>query len=905
MVTSSEVSSTAPRLHIAVLGPLRAWRDGAAIELGPVRQLAFLAALVLRAGRVVGQQELLEDVWGSEPPGTGGQVIPGYVYRLRKCLQIAGEEQSESPISRVRLGYRFSGDGVVVDSIRLDELAREATATANSGDLAAAVTTYSSALGMFEGEPLTGLPGPFAMAERRRLAERKLALQQAKAEGQLRLGQYDQAIGELSALTATNPHSEPLAALLMRSLHGSGRRADALAVYSRTRRRLIEDLGVEPGDELRRVQQAVFRENIGPPVVPPRPTPGDSSPTQNHPRRQIRNDLPAGTKELIGRDRELVELMAPVDAAAVSVHAVDGGAGAGKTVLAVHAARQIRDLFADGCLFVDLRGHVEGREPLGPERALRRLLRAVGANDSRIPDDIDELAASWRAATDSLRLLLVLDDASSAEQVRPLLPAGAGSRVLVTSRRRLVGLEADRRISVGPLEPAPAEELLTRLVGENRAYGEPDAVRELARLCDWLPLALRVAGARLQNRPTWTFEYLVSRLADDERRLGELTAADRSVEAAFQLSYDQLSATEQLAFRVLGRCPTVVLDRLLLAAMLDWPQHEAERVLESLVDASLVQQPSAGRYRLHDLVGAYARRLTEKTAAAAIAAVQTGALRLYLTIARYTSDPGPSGYLTGPEIGDNPCAGWKEAVDWLDAAGSELTDVVAHAVAIGQVDYACWIAEALVDYLIRQDRYHECRTVLETVLPFADDIADPRMASSLRICLGIAFGLQGHYGQASEWFLQALEIGQRSGDPREHARALGALGAVAAAMGRLSEAEALLNEALELAGPLNDDWLIGTGLGYVGYIYHKRGQYAEALECFAESLARAEKVGTPRPIIKVLCAIAGLRLDLGECAEASELLRHAVQLAEAAGDRPLLTFSLARLGAAEQGLGHL
>ena len=214
----------------------------------------------------------------------------------------------------------------------------------------------------------------------------------------------------------------------------------------------------------------------------------------------------------------------------------------------------------------------------------------------------------WRAATASLRLLLVLDDAFSAEQTRPLLPAGVRSKVLVTSRRRLVGLDVKHRVSLGGLELKAAAGLLSRIVGESRACRERHAVRELALLCGRLPLALRIAGTRLQNRPMWTFGYLVARLADGERRLGKLAAGDRGVEAAFRLSYDQLPAAERLAFLALGQCRLVKHDRLAVAAMLDCSPRDAERALEGLVDASLLQQPAAGWYRMHDLVALYRAR---------------------------------------------------------------------------------------------------------------------------------------------------------------------------------------------------------------------------------------------------------------------------------------------------------
>lgn len=616
--------------RFSVLGPVRAWQGAAAIDLGPVRQQALLVALMLRPDQTVGRQELLDGVWGAEPPGTGVKVIPVYVHRLRERLRSA--DASACMISRERSGYRFVSGAAEVDAARLETIAAAAHTARDAGDLSAAADTLARALALYQGEPLTGLPGPFAAGERLRLAERRIALVQEKLECQLRLRRYAEAVAELSALTAMHPHRESLAALRMRALYGNGRQTDALAVYKEVRTRLVEDLAVEPGEELRRVHQAVLQADdtylLGAPAS------RAPEPVQVTVPRRVRNELPSDVGELLGRTRDLARLIAPYPSPtatdvrpnpdpglpadgwpgavtdAVPVAAVNGVAGVGKTALVVHAARALRGRYPDGCLFVDLHGHSERRDPLPPAQALRRLLRAVGADEES--DDLDELAASWRAATASVRLLLVLDDAAGAEQVRPLLPAGPGSTVLVTSRRRLAGLDVARRVCLEPLALADAEDLLTRMVGPARAARERDSVRELARLCGRLPLALRIAAARLQNRPMWTFAHLTARLTDDPHPLSELTAEDRSVEAAFRLSYARLPAPAQRAFRALGQSPAPEVDRLTLAAMLNWTQRDAENAMESLVDASLLHQPTADRYRLHDLVATYARHLARK-----------------------------------------------------------------------------------------------------------------------------------------------------------------------------------------------------------------------------------------------------------------------------------------------------
>ncbi|MBL1083632.1 tetratricopeptide repeat protein [Streptomyces actinomycinicus] len=921
MPSKGELPTGGSRLRFAVLGPLQAWRGDVQLDLGPVRQQALLTALLLRPGTTVSRQQLLDGVWGPEPPGTGAKVIPVYVHQLRRRLGPEKGEPSGSLIVTDRGGYRFDPRNVSTDVARLREIVAEAHAARDSGDLAGAVSAWSAALELFHGDPLTAIPGPFAEAERLRLSEHRLTLVQDKAECQLRLGRHAEVVGELFALSETHPHNESLAALLMRALYAGNRQADALSVFAKVRRRLVQEQGAEPGGELRRVHEAVLRADetflVGAPPRTRRST--DERPAAAHLLRrvgrvghvgrvgQVGHELPVDVSGFTGRNHELDVLLAPTDEQAVTVRAVDGMAGVGKTALVVRAARAMRDRFPDGCLFVDLHGHRQEREAAVPQRVLRRLLRAVGditEGDDDSAEDLDGLAASWRAATADLRLILVVDDACAAQQVRPLLPAGPGSLVLLTSRQRLTALDADRRVSLAPLDMDEAVALLTRAVGGTDSARERAAVRELARLCDRLPLALRVVGARMQSRPLWALERMAIRLADDEHRLGELSVEDRSVEAAFRVSYDQLPDAERQAFRVLGLSPTVEFDRLTLAAMLDLTPSDAERVLESLVEASLVQHGVTGRYRLHDLVAVYARRVAAAYPAE-VAAARTRVFRLYVVAARCASDWGPFAFPTGPRAGTAPFADWEEAAAWLDAVGGELVDVVAHAAAVGHVNDAGWLAEGLCDYLTRHGRYHECRAAIEIVLPLTEQVTDQRMVSELRTCMGIAYGLQGQYEQARRWLGDALRISRRTGDVIEQARALGSLGIFANAAGEPAEAAALLARSADLAQGAEDDWLAVMYLANVGAIHHQVGQHDKAQECYAASVGLAERIGRPRILSKTLFRMGALQLDRGHYAEAADTLSRAAGLAERVGDIPLFAAVLGRLATAEEHLGNL
>ncbi|MFD8105787.1 AfsR/SARP family transcriptional regulator [Streptomyces microflavus] len=939
-------AGTGGQVRIDLLGPVSARRGAVPLALGPVRRQAVLAALILRAPAFVTYRQLLDDVWGAETPGTGHRVLSSYVYSLRKALDTAGAGAARSVIRGGRGGYRLVPEGVSTDLGDLAEQVGRIHRAKAAGDLDTALVGSGRALELFRGEPLPGLPGPLAGTERERLARQRRTVLQDRAECLVLLGRHPEALDALMAAPLAQPHDEPLAGLRMRALYGSGRQAEALDLYRETRRRLLDELGMEPGEELRRVHQAVLRgddhlllgrragpsaagspggsggpggagssDGSGGPARPAAPGRSDGSGPAGrahpHPRaraRARRNDLPGDTACLVGREEELALLTAPVSPEGVSVVAVDGTAGVGKTALVVRAARAIGDAYPDGCLFVDLHTHGAAHESVGPERALRRLLRAVRGSGDEIPDDLDDVAdlvAAWRAATSELRLLLVVDDARSAAQVRPLLPAGPGSRVLVAGRQRLLGLDADLRLTVEPLDTGDAVGLLRELIGESRADREPEEAAELARRCGGLPLALRIASARLQNRPSWTLAFLAGRMSDDVRGLGELRAGDRSVEAAFRMSYDQLSPELRRGFRALGLAPTARFDVLTLAAMLGAPRKEAEELLEDLVDASLLQQPHPGRYRLHDLVRAHARRLATEAPEEA-AGYRTAVLDLYAAAGRIAGDWGPDGFPTGSgTTGPAPFPGWREASAWLKAAGGELVDVVAYAAAAGRFDHACWIAEALVDPLVHQGRYPECRAVLELALPCADLAADRRMPSALRNCMGMVDIYQGRFPQARTWFTEALRLGRGQDDLREQARAVAGMGAAEWILGDVEEALAHLGEAVQLAPRLGDDWLSGIALCNLGAIHSQQGRHEQALEHYAAAVAIAEKNGRPRAIGNALCFAADAHLALGRHAEATHLLRRAVELAREAEDLPLHAASLSRLATAEHVQGSL
>ncbi|MFD3477188.1 BTAD domain-containing putative transcriptional regulator [Streptomyces sp. NPDC058695] len=894
------------RLRIEVLGPLRAWRGETPLDLGPAKRQAVLAALLLRHGAVVSHERLLDGVWGADPPATGHKVLASHVNPLRRALDAAGTRPAESVILSGKGWYRCAVDCIRLDVADLAERGDEALRTKASGDLPSAADQLSAALALFRGEPLANLPGPFAQAERQRLLERRRTLRLARLECLVLLGRFADALDDLACLPESDRYDESLMALRMRALYSCERQAEALNAYEDLRVRLRDELGVDPGEELSRIHDAVLRQDnvflLGPAAGPA------TAPDRSRLRPAV-NQLPGDTGQLVGREDELALLTVSCAPDSVSVMAVDGPAGVGKTALVVRAAQHIRDRYPDGCLFVDLHAHSTARQKLSPQRVLRRLLRSIGADDREVPNDLDELMTHWRTATSSLRLLLVLDDALGTRQVRPLLPAGPGSSVIVASRQRLPALDADRRVTLDTLGANDATRLIRHIVGPERTDQEPEATGELVRMCDGLPLALRIAGTRLQTRPAWTLAYLVERMTGDAHRLGELSAGDRSVEAAFRLSYEQLSPTQQQGFRTLGLAPTVEFDLRTPAAMLGWSPQDAELVLESLVDTSLLQQPRPGRYRMHDLVRVHARRLAE-TAAAETGAARRASLRLYLDAGRIASAWGPDAFPNGPQPAGAPFTQWREATLWLDSAGAELVDVVGHAAAFGEADYACWIAEALTGHFLSRRRFHECQTALEIALTQADRATDRRMDLSLRNALGLTLMHRARFPEALTCLDQALALSREREDAREEARALVGLGAMAGlgtagpSTERGRQGASWLASGLALAQQCDDHWLAAMASFALGLVHHAQGHHEEALACFRTAFVPSMIVGHPRAINRALTSTLDLYLYLDRPGTRT-LLRQVAGLIQETGDVPLHTLTLTRLGTAEHSAGNL
>jgi DNA-binding SARP family transcriptional activator len=588
-------------MDFEVLGPLRVRQGEVPVPLSAPMLRMVLGVLLTRANTPVPVDILVDALWAGQRDPRAAKKLQLHVHRLRGVL---GDP------ARIRFehgGYTLRVHPGELDTERFESLLAEGLAQgANAGQPARAVQLLRRALWLWRGDPFGDITDlPLLRAEADRLTERRLAGLAQLYDAELACGHASAIIPELVELAARYPMREGLQGLLMTALYQTGRQAEALEVYHRTRGALVEQLGLEPGSELQRLERAILTgdptlEVPTAPLITPHVTPAQ---------------LPADITDFTARTSQLAaiqHLATAADCSAPVLVAITGQAGVGKTTLAVHAAHRLRAHYPDGQLFVDLRG--TQAHPLAPAHVLARLLRSLGVDRTAIPEDTEERAAVYRSRLADRRLLILLDNAACEAQLRPLLPGTPGCAVLATSRTQLAGLNGARMVDLDTFTPDQALELLARVAGPRRVAAQPAAARQIVQLCGLLPLSVRVAAARLGAREHWPLSRLEAELTDEQHRLDTLRLGDLDVRASLALSYQSLDALTRRAFRLLGLLETRDFDPWVAAALLDVSQARAEELVDTLVDRHLLEMtgPDASgrsRYRFHDLLRIYAREV--------------------------------------------------------------------------------------------------------------------------------------------------------------------------------------------------------------------------------------------------------------------------------------------------------
>ncbi|MEW2070274.1 BTAD domain-containing putative transcriptional regulator [Streptomyces sp. NPDC007346] len=780
----------ADSLRFTVLGPVRAWRGAEALPPGSPQQRALLAALLLREGRTATAGELIDAFWGEDPPSQALATIRTYASRLRKIL---GQDTlvSESGGYAIRIGRG------ALDLTLAQDLAAEAEKARAGGNRNQARTLINKALGLWDGEALASVPGPYAENQRTRLEEWHLQLTEARLDLDLEVGSHAEAVSELTALTAAHPLRERLRELLMVALYRSGRQAEALAVYADTRRLLAKELGVDPRPELAQLQQRILRadEELARPADEPAAVPAPLKPAQ----------LPATVPDFTGRDsfvRDLGAQLASAEGTVMAVSALAGIGGVGKTTLAVHVAHQARPHFPGGQLYVDLQG--AGARAAEPETVLGSFLRALGMADSAIPDTLDERAALFRSTLDGRRVLVLLDNAHDAAQIRPLLPGTPGCAALVTSRVRMVDLAGAHLVDLDVMSPDEALQLFTRIVGAERVGAEREAALDVVAACGFLPLAIRIAASRLAARRTWTVSVLAAKLADERRRLDELQAGDLAVKATFELGYGQLEPAQARAFRLLGLADGPDISLAAAAALLNLEPHTAEDLLEALVDTSLLESAAPGRYRYHDLVRLYARACAERDEQPPVEREMalSRLLDFYLATAagvyalerpgdRLVDHLAPTDH-PGLTFGDRHAA-----LDWLYTEAGPLLACVRQVARPATLGRAVDLLYAALDLGESGANAKQYEAAAVTVRKAARECGDPRTESRAVMSLANAHQLAGRFDHAEREAEEAMRLAEAAHDLLVISWAANARGIIALYHNRHQDGEAFLNQAID------------------------------------------------------------------------------------------------------------
>jgi DNA-binding SARP family transcriptional activator/tetratricopeptide (TPR) repeat protein len=895
-------------MWFAILGPLLVHDGETSVDVAKGRQRALLAALIMHTGGAVSADALVEVAWDGSPPPGADVTLRSHVLRLRRAL---GPRAGARLVTR-HPGYLLQARDDEVDLLRFRGLCRNGGTALREKAWERADRLLGEALSLWRGPPLADILSEQLLREEGPgLEELRLQAEEWRTDAGLHLGRHDELIPGLRYLVAQHPLRERFHGQLMLALYRCGRQAEALAAYQRARGILVGELGTEPGPELQKLHQNIL-------TADPALTLADApSPQVTSAQLAVPRELPATVRHFTGRSDELAALTRMLEGApsTMMISAIGGTAGVGKTALAVYWGEQVADRFPDGQLYVNLRGY-DPAQPMAATDALAAFLRSLGVPGRDIPPEADERAARYRSLLVGKQMLVILDNARSAEQVRPLLPGSSACTVLVTSRDALAGLVARdgaTRLDLDVLSRQEAIALLRALIGA-RTDAEPEAAAELADQCCRLPLALRVAGELAASRPDVPLAELVRELADLRTRLDLLTAGEdprTKVGTVFSWSYRHLDFEDARAFRLLGLHPGPDVEPYATAALTGTTVEQARQMLDVLARAHLIQTASACRYRMHDLLRGYACGLAatmdgDQDHPAAL----TRLFDHYLytaAVAMETLYPGEQHrrlWILPPASPAPPVTGNATARAWLDAERATLVAVTAHSAAYGWPDHAIRLADVLFRYLDIGGYFSEAITVHGHARRAASQIGDHAAEASALNSLGLANLAQGSYQQASRLHREALSLARGTRDNAEQARAIGNLGIADYQQGRYQSAARYLRRALVLYRQLGDKVGEGRQLQNLGVIEERQGRYDEATCRYQEVLALSREIGDRIGELRGLANLGCAQVGLGQYQQATECLHQSLALAREIGDRSSAAHALSYLGAAEKQLAR-
>jgi DNA-binding SARP family transcriptional activator len=800
-------------VRFAILGPVDIAHDGRSLTVGSGRERFVLAVLLLNAGRTTLADALIDALW-PDPPPTAKAQLHNIVSSLRRRLRVGDEELIFSRPG----GYELRLGDHELDLREFRDLAASGRAAADRGEHDSAANAFRQAMRLWRGPALADLPDDLATGIRQTLHDERLSVAETAVDAQLATGRHDEALRLLTPLLADYPFQDGLHERQMRALVEAGRRTEALEHYRRMYRHFADELGVEPGPAVRELEQAILRGDAprtSAPLVVPR-------------------QLPPPHAELTGRDKLLGEITGAVREAAQVVLLVGPG-GIGKSALALAVAHQLAEEFPDGQLYADLRGGAD------PDAVIDRFLRALGVDGSALSDDPDERIAMYRTRLAGKRILIVLDDAATEEQVRPLLSATTGCRTLITSRRQLGALVGAARWTVPVLATSDALDLLTGIVGGPRVTAEPDAAIGIVEQCAHLPLAVSIAAARLAVYPHWTLEEFRTRLAEQRGRLDELALGDLDVRASIALSYDALDPDAQLLFRRLGLIDPASWPGWIVEPLVGAP---AAHLLDRLIDVHLVEPigrdpVGQNRFRLHDLVAAFAAELDEDNPTEAL----TRALKTWLALAAAADKHVPHDVIRAPDLDlpEAPPAALAVATrvpqEWFEVEEHNLVLAIETACRLGLADIAGGLTLRFSGFYAVRSYDDDWAAILHPSIACVRAHGSGHLLSRLLAALFLALLRRDRYADLPAIAAEELEL---AGDHEALVRAYQHVGIAAERLCRFDEAITALEQAVEAARePDVPDVLLRGCIDGLANTYTQAGQPDRSLPLAAEAAGTA------------------------------------------------------------------
>lgn len=894
-------------MEFCLLGPLDVSNDGTSIRFRSGRQRVILAMLLLEEGRVVAMSRLIDALWDDEPPATAKGQVQTCVSALRQHLRVIG---ADGFLTTNTIGYTLEVPGRSLDIAKFECLMTRGRAASAGGEAREAARDFRAALALWRGPAAADVESRLVQGIALRLNEDRLRVREECIELELSLGRHHELVGELSELVKEHPLRESFRAQQMLALYRSTRQADALESFQEIRQHLMDELGLEPSDRLCALQAAILAK--------------DSELDQRHdvslaaamPSRNanavVPRQLPAGVTEFTGRQDMMSDLIRLLSGTGesdghgyVPVACFNGAGGVGKTALALHVAHSVRHLYPDGQLFLPV--HDADGLPTGPMELMASILSALGLPQLALPDQLADRTAAYRSWLADRKVLIVLDDVQNANQIMALVPGSPSCAMITTSRNPLLSLPGSRHFLVEDFDESTSIEFLSKVIGPERVQAEPAAALTLVRLCDCLPLAVRIVAAKLATRPHWSIAQMTGRMTDGARRLDELALGGAGIRTTLATSYGGLSSEAQRLFVRLSVLGTTDFASWVCVPLLDADVDSADELLEELVEARLVEvrlsEDGSCRFRLHDLVRIYAlERFASDEEQSERAFALHRLLRCWLSLAveaHCRAYGGNYGLHSGAaplrlpahvvnHLLDNP-------LNWFRAERAGLVLAVTQAAQIG-LDELCWDLAVTAVTLFESDyRVEDWEKTHELALQATRRAKNVRGEAAVLCSLG-NLALSGRLREAARYLESALRAFDQLGDSHGRALALGALAFGDRLSGRFDQALARCQEALAGFRLVGDQVGEVDALANMAQLHMDSENYDEAHQLLDHALAACRQLNAPRITAQTEHRLGEFYLRTGDTWQAERSFRAALQIVRDRGDLVGEAYALAGLG---------